>query len=245
MLRRHFSRNSARGAICSIALAALLFVPSITSAQVTPEFSIGLLLGYPIGEFKNHVSSTGTGLNITGGIQLPRSPIFLGAELGFLVYGRDTRREQFGPSVPDVLVRVITSNNILQSNFFLRLQSPRGSLRPYLDGLVGFKYLFTETTVRDNGETIADYTNFDDWALAYGAGVGVAIALWGRESDTSARRQRSLTVLLDLGVRYLLGSEAEYLKEGSIQRVGGQVVFQTERSRTDLLYPHLWVRLSF
>ena len=85
MLRRHFSRIQASGRLWSAALAVLLFLPSITSAQVTPEFSIGLMLGYPTGEFKDHVSSTGIGLNLTGGIQLPRSPVFLGLELGFLV----------------------------------------------------------------------------------------------------------------------------------------------------------------
>jgi hypothetical protein len=245
MLQRRFSLIPAGGRLCTAALAVLLFLPSITNAQVQPEFSIGLLLGYPAGEFEDYVSSTAIGVNLSGGIQLPRSPVFLGLELGILGYGRDSRREQFGPAIPDVLIKVVTSNNILQSNFFLRLQSPRGSIRPYLDGLVGFKYLYTMTSVKDDGESVADYTNFDDWAFAYGAGIGVAIALWGRDAGTPESRSGSLTVNLDLGVRYLLGSEAEYLKEGSIQRVGGQVVFQPERSRTDLIYPQLRVRLSF
>ena len=247
-MTNRISARTSRVSILLVFAAALLFQqPSPANAQVRPEASVGLLLGVPSGAFADNVSGTGIGVNLTGGIQLPQSPVFLGVEFGYLMYGHDSRSEAFNAAIPDVRVDVVTSNNIVLGNFLLRFQSATGKVRPYLDGLVGFKYLYTETTVKDDSDwswdPIANSVNFDDWALSYGIGVGAAIALW--ERDPGSERKPPSGVYLDFGVRYLLGTEAEYLKEGSIQRVGGQVTFQPDSSKTDMIHPHFQIRASF
>lgn len=227
--------------------ALLLHHPFTANAQVRPEVSVGLLLGLPSGDFGDNVSDTGIGVVFTGGIQLPQSPVLLGVELGYLVYGRTRRSEAFNTATPDIRVNVVTSNNIFQGNFFLRLQPMTGKVRPYIDGLVGFKYLFTETVAKNTSDwtRIAYDVNFDDSSLTYGIGVGAVIALWDRESEPDPVSKHPIGVHLDFGLRYLLGTEAEYLKEGSIQVVGNQATFQPEQSRTDMIHPHFRIRVSF
>ncbi len=230
-------------------LAATLLPAGWIDAQLQPEVSASFLLGFPRGEFREHVPNVGFGIEFTGGVHLGRSPLLLGAELGFLTYGRDSRREYFSLTIQEVTVRVITTNNILLGNLFLRLQPPSGSVRPYLDALIGFKYFFTETRIRsiyyDDDEPIARDTNLGDIASAHGYGVGIAIDLWSGEVDFDEGPSGWMGLQLDLGVRYMLGSEAEYLKKGSINYVDGRVVYEVERSMTDFLRPHVGVRFIF
>jgi len=235
--------------LLSLAVFTAVAVPA--RAQTGPEASLSFLLGFPQGEFDEHVSSIGFGLELAGGIQLGRSPLFLGAELGVLTYGRDSRRESFSLTIQEVTVRVITTNNILHGNLFLRLQPPSGAIRPYLDALIGFNYLFTETKIRsifyDDDEPIARDTNLGDITGARGFGVGLAIDLWSGDVDLDDGPSGWLGMQLDLGVRYILGNEAEYLKKGSISydEVDGSVIYEIERSTTDLLRPHIGVRILF
>ena len=80
----------------SVAIVMLIFVMcTSTNAQVRPEASIGLLLGFPQGEFRDHVPNLGIGISGMAGIRIPNSPVFIGGDLGFLIYGHEQRREMF------------------------------------------------------------------------------------------------------------------------------------------------------
>ena len=109
--------------ILTIALA-----PSMAAAQAVPEASVAFTLGIPTGEFSDNVPGLGVGIDLTGGIQFAGTPIFLGAELGFLIHGREVRREPFSTTIPDVEVMVITTNNIMNGHLFLRLQPGVGDM---------------------------------------------------------------------------------------------------------------------
>jgi hypothetical protein len=114
-----------------------------------------------------------------------------------------------------------------------------GKLRPYLEGLIGGAYLFTETTIKSEGnEEVASSTNFDDFAWNYGAGGGFMYEVYRNDDDGSA-------FFIDLKARYLLGTEAEYLKEGSVVVENGQVTYEVSRSKTDLLTVQLGVIYYF
>ena len=53
-------------------------------------------------------------------------------------------------------------------------------------------------------------------------------------------------VYIDLGARYLMGGEAEYLKKGSIILVDDdEVEYEVSKSTTDILTVHLGVMLTF
>lgn len=244
----NFCGSASRRLILPAILVFLLSIPSAAGAQVIPEASIGLTFGLPSGEFKNEVSAVGIGLTFTGGVQLPRSPIFLGGDLGFLIYGYDSRREPFSTTVPDVTVRVITTNNIFLGDLFIRLQPDRSWIRPYLAGIVGFRYFFTETQIKNvwpaDQDPIAETVNLGDVALAYGYGIGCSFTLWQGDRDRGDKEGPS-GVQLEVGVRYMLGGEAEYMKKDSISRDSGVVTYDIVRSKTDLIHPFFGVRLVF
>lgn len=53
------------------------------------------------------------------------------------------------------------------------------------------------------------------------------------------------SIWIDLKARYMLGSEAEYLKEGSMRIENGKVLFTPSKSKTDLITAHLGVLILF
>lgn len=228
-----------------VALSALVFLAAPPAhAQVQPQGELSFAMGFPQGEFADNVTNPGFGINIFGGLGFAQAPVVLGGELGFLIYGQEHRREPFSTTIPDVTVDVETNNNIVMGHFVLRLQPQTGTVRPYADGLFGFKYLFTETRIendrfRPGPDPIAVSTNFDDIALSYGVGGGVDVRLYHGMLGESPG-----TVFLKLGARYLPGAEAEYLKKGSIARNDGTVTYEVERSRTTLLVPQIGVKVS-
>jgi hypothetical protein len=232
-----------------VLIPLFLLVTPVTKAQYL-QAGANFMVGSPQGEFSDNVENTGFGVDGFGGVLIPNSPFMVGADFGFLIYGNETRKEPFSTTIQDVTVNVETSNNIVLGHLFLRLQAPVGAIRPYMDGLVGFNYLFTRTSIKNEngvGEEIASSTNFDDTAFSYGAGGGLQIRVY----DGTVKRQKEgkkdalSGVFLDFKVRYLVGGEAEYLKEGSIARENGEITYSVDHSKTDLLTFHLGAILTF
>ncbi len=229
----------------TLIIVGVLFIAPTASAQHL-QASINLLLGQPQNEFQDNVEDFGFGLGGNFGYHFGASPIMLGAEFQYMIYGSQTRRVPFSETIPDVTVEVETSNNILLFHALARLQSSTGTFRPYLDGLLGLNYFFTETSVRDEDgldEPIASSTNQDDAAFSYGAGGGVMLRVY--QSQKPAGGVKLSEVLIDFRIRYLFGGEATYLKEGSITVNDGQVAIDALRSRTDLLTYQLGVSFNF
>lgn len=196
------------------------------------------LLGFPQGEFKDNVDRIGYGVSGEFLYSFDPTPVKIGASLGFLIYGRETREEPFSTTIPDVTVDVTTSNNVLLGHFLIRLQPRVGAIRPYLDGLVGFNYLFTQTKIESQEgqeQDIATSTNFDDFAFSYGGGGGIMIKVYDGTKKRKPSKGGLAAVLVDARVRYLKGSKAEYLKEGSIGREDTEVTYDVIKSNTDLL----------
>jgi opacity protein-like surface antigen len=212
---------------------------SYTSAQ---QASINFSLALPQGEFGEQVDNLGYGLS--GEFMFlsptPKSPFGIGLNLGYYIYGKESRREPWSLTIPDVFVDVDRTNNLLNFHLVFEVGMPSGRIRPYIQGLFGGNYLYTQTSVSGEygQENIATTTNFDDWAWSYGVGGGIAILLSGDPVTEQG------AVYLDLKGRYLFGSEADYLKEGSIQIVGSRVVYNPSQSKTDLLTLHAGVRIA-
>ncbi|HMB93222.1 MAG TPA: outer membrane beta-barrel protein [Rhodothermales bacterium] len=232
----------------SIPFALLIFglvLVGTAQAQLRPQGSLNFSVGIPQGSFEQHVDDVGFGINAFAGVGLGRTPIVVGVDLGAQIYGFERRNEPFSNTIPDVTVDVETSNSILLAHLLLRIQPPTGMVQPYLDGLFGLKHFSTETSIHsenfNDGDPIASSTNFEDTALSYGVGGGLSVKVYGGRGG----RGKVRAVHINAGVHYLLGSEAEYLKEGSIERRDGQVFFTTERSKTDMLIPQLGAVLKF
>lgn len=241
-------------ACAALALAALLIgLPSgahaapgqapsdPAAAQPAPaprpliQAGIGLVMGVPIGDFQDNVDfSAGLGGHLDFGIG--ESPVSIGAEASYLWYGSASRDVPL-VGLPDLAVRVDTSNDMFLMHGRVRVQQPQGRVRPYVDGLVGFNYLVTSTSVDaeescifiggtyvcdDDGDSI---TQLDDVVLSVGGGAGIQIAFGTAPSPAR----------LDLSLRYLYGGEASYLTEEDLEWREEGVILRPRRSRTDLL----------
>jgi hypothetical protein len=224
-----------------IFLFLLFLIPFYSFAQ---EAGLNFTLGFPQGEFKDNVKRTGFGVNgqflfLTPTVQ---NPFSIGIDLGFINYGSESRTEPFSTTIPDVVVDVDRSNNIVNFHVLFQLVMPTGIIRPYAEGLFGGSYIFTETSIKSRGvDEVASSTNFDDFAWNYGAGGGFLIQVFS--SDDPVDKVGS--VFINLNARYLFGSEAEYLKEGSVVIDNGKVTYNTSKSKTDLLTANIGAVVYF
>lgn len=228
---------------------AVALLPSLAGAQVftvggsdrqddvgprrSPVFGgASFVYGRPSGSFADYVEQ-GFGFDAFGRWKVDRRGAFsLGIEGGWLQYGREVMRVPLSSTIGRVMVDVTTSNNIIFLGAGPQLMIPSGALRPYVNGSVGFSYLFTESSVdgddRDyyygSDGSFARSTNYSDFVFATTGGAGVYIPF-------GAKREAGL----DIGLRYHSGGTGKYLKEGSIVDRPGTTpeIFPIE-SRTNL-----------
>lgn len=208
------------------------FLESVSAQPL--EAGAGLLIGLPQSEFRRNVNGVGGGLSGYLAYAPEEQPFSLGIQLAIVNYGsEDTKAIIYGPAVP-VSGKVTTSNNILSCHLLGRLQPNTGSLRPYVEGLIGWNNLFTNTMVTDEeaDEPVHSDTNLNDNAFSYGGGGGLLIRLSGPDMDNPDGAANGW--FLSFGARYLFGGKAKYLKEGSIRRENGTLIFSTLESTTDL-----------
>jgi hypothetical protein len=228
--------------LIAAALATTLFAGA-SSARTNFLGGVHFNAGLPQGEWNDRIDTEAYGVSGQIFYSPDSSPVAVGLDLGWSNYGYQSRKEQFGPHIPDVNVKVETMNNFVQGFFVLRGQVPRGPLQVYGDALVGFNYLYTESKVADNEDwgDIASTTNQDDTAFACGLGAGVMAPLWRHRGESKGVEQ----VLVDCGARYIWGGQADYLKKGSLQHDDNGVSFETMRSRTNLTQVRLGVTARF
>ncbi|WP_290664704.1 hypothetical protein, partial [Ignavibacterium sp.] len=165
-------------------LILLVIIILISGKQFFAQSAgLNLTLAIPSGEFKEKVDNLGFGLS--GHINFlspkPISPFGIGLNLGYIIYGSESRTEPLSYTIPDVYVNVDRTNNLLNFHLLFTVGVPKGRIRPYIEGLFGGSYIYTTTSVisQGTGEEFASSTNFDDWAWSYGAGGGFAILLSG------------------------------------------------------------------
>ncbi len=231
---------------------------SPTDAERPPvagQINLRGTVGVPQGSLQDNIGGVGGGAHLYLGGWIRQSPVLAGVDIGILNYGRTSDNVPFSRTVgPRIPVDVTTTNNVLETHLSVRLQPRRGRLRPFVEGLVGFKYLFTRTSLSeedlgddvDAGDNIASSTNFDDFAFSGGAGAGLDVRVY--QPDDPAKRVQG--VGLHLGVQYLLGQEAEYLAEGALtdDNDNGELdrsELDVRRSRTTLLQPQFGVTVRF
>jgi hypothetical protein len=239
IMRRGISRFKVT--LLSLASWCVLSVP-YARAQ---KFDIGadFLIGLPQNEFRDKTREVGYGFDGHFGFFIGDTPVMIGADIGYAKYGTEKHREYLSDTIPEISVDVKTTNNILMLHVFARVQPQQGPVRPYFEGLYGFKYLFTRTSITDRwyDEPIASSTNYDDLAGSWGLGAGVDLRLWN-----GSKRRGVYDISLNLSARYLWGSKAGYMKKGSIIRDSeGGITYLIHHSRTDMLIPQFGIPVRF
>ncbi len=234
----------------SLLIFISIFSISVSYAQVSMQAGANFTMGFPQNEFRKNVDNVTLGGSGYFLCRIPNTVFSVGGGLGVLVYGHEKREEAFSQTIPDVHVDVTTTNSFLMGHLLFRIQPIQGPVRPYIDGLYGFSYLSTETSIKDQDDwddeddEIASTKNYEDFASRYGFGGGLMIRVY-RVPEEKYELENLESVNIDLGVRYMRGGEAEYLKEGSIKIEGGDVIYDVSKSTTDLVTVHIGVSFNF
>jgi Outer membrane protein beta-barrel domain len=224
-----------------LGIFSIAFCAIVPAVQAQPRFqtTFSFSMGFPQGEFGDNVDNTGLGLNAGFNYRIGHSPVLIGASFGFLQYGSVSRSTPLSPDIPELIVEVDTSNNILAAHFLTRYEFGKyeSRIKPYVEGLVGLHYLWTQTSIDESDEPISS-TNFDDTTGSLGAGGGLLIGLHHPAAG-------SFRFDLELGARWLSGGDASYLTEGSIIRENGNVTYLVTESSTNLFITNFGVVFSF
>lgn len=196
----------------------------------------------PQGEFADNYSEPGFGFQLQGTYPTPGrgNPFAIGLSVGYNIFQTTSERRPFSQLSPDVTVEVDRSHNLANFYLLLMLSPLTGDVRPYIEGLGGGSYLFTETSIesRHTDEEIASDTNFDDFAWSYGGGGGILIRVARGLGDVNE-------LFIDLKVRYLKGEEAKYLTKDDIEISNGKVYYYPRTSRTDVISYNIGVQAFF
>jgi hypothetical protein len=169
-----------------------------------------LTFASPQGEFKNYVDGA-VGLNGHLIHQFGDGIVAFRADVGYLIYGSATRRQSLGQGAFGlVAMDVTTSNNILNGGLGLQLMAPTGSIRPYVNGNLGFSYFFTESSIAGSNydnEPFASSNNYDDGGFSTNWGGGLYVPL---------KMGIKNPVILDIGFASHRNSDMRYLTKESI-----------------------------
>lgn len=224
------------------------FLMLATVCNTFPQIAgINFTMGFPRGEFQQKLNKTGLGGSLQFYLWEPTHfrPFSIGANIGYINYGSESRREPFSLTIPDVTVDVDRTNNIVNYHLLFMICPFEGPFRPYLEGLFGGAYFFTETKITSQGgsqKEVASSTNFSDNTWSYGGGGGLMLSVF---KPQAGKISHLAEVMVDLKVRYLVGGEAEYLKEGSVVIQNGRAYYDKVISKTDLLTAHIGVVVMF
>ena len=173
--------------------------------------SFALIQSRPLGDLKGNI---GFGYGGSGAymFRLDHAGVLsLRADGALLDYGHESMRVPLSPTIGGrIQVKVITSNYVVPLSIGPQLTWPTGRLRPYVTAGIGGQYFYTESRVADRDEESNAFstTNQHDWTSAWVAGGGVYLQLANKSG---------VNVSLDLGLHYVNGGHAQYLKPGSIE----------------------------
>ncbi|HEX6560156.1 MAG TPA: hypothetical protein VF021_11855 [Longimicrobiales bacterium] len=217
-------------ALVSLSILTLTW-PLHAQAPRAPHVFLGgsFIVAQPQQEFSDYVNTSFGGSLHALWKPDANGPLGLRFEGGGIGYGNERKRVPLSSTIGGrVNVDLTTSNFIVFGHVGPQLTLPSGAIRPYVAPSAGFAYIATVSSVSgvNNGQNIAQQTNYDDFLFSYGATGGIYLLL----------SRGRVPVLLDLSTRYYQNGKASYLIEGSIQdNPDGSISFTPINSRTNLL----------
>lgn len=212
-------------------------IPSEFERRSSGSFAI--FQGRPMGALGRNIDF---GYGATGAylFRLDRQGIFsLRADLGFADYGSESKRVPLSSTIGGrVQVRVSTDNYVVPMSIGPQLTWPSGIIRPYVNAGVGAQAFFTRSSVDGSDESdyaFAHTTNQSDWTRTWTAGGGLYVPVYSGKTK----------VMLDLGVQYLTGGHAQYLRPGSIVDLpNSQIQITPLESDTHMLLVRVGVKVG-
>ncbi len=231
--------------ISTLVLILVLNLAGSAGGQRTAEFELSVVGGIGTGALGDRIGRAGWGGSFYGGWSLRGTPFSLGIRLAMVNYGTERNVELAGYSPPSPAA-VKYSYNILLTHIVIRAQPRQAVLTPYVEAMAGINYFFTQAyTGRSTSVpfVIGDVVLLIDQkesdtllssvvpSAGLGGGLKIRLARFrsGRKSAGPP-----LGLFIDLQGRYLIGGTARYLKPGDLAFDGDRVVYDIQRSRTDM-----------
>lgn len=203
-------------------------------------------LGFPLGNFRNNLNRVGVG---AGGSFLmrvkPDLPIFAGVSLGWITYDSERADLILFDDGISYDASLVTRTSIFMGHGLLRFMPPVNfSLKPYFEGRVGFKNLYTRTTLKDEeaieDDTISTEIDDGDWAFSFGGAIGLHIPVSFSEEGIFS---------IDIQCAYLMGNAADYnVRRADLDNTTIEdtiEAFELKNSTTDMLMPTIGFSVVF
>ncbi len=191
-----------------ILLSSALLILSFSG--IAQQAGLGIVVGVPRNEFRIATKAEGYGLNLTVMFPIGSEVINFGGNINYMIYGLNSQNKDLYVGVNGLLsfhipLRVINTNSIFGMHAITRITAPTKNVRPYFEGLFGFRYISTTTRIEDRNNfwddeedvVLVRRTNLDDFVLSYGGGGGLQFDI----GDNA---------YLDLRAYYLLGGKAKF-----------------------------------
>lgn len=196
-----------------LSLSICLIIFAVDAQQA----GFGFVVGIPQNEFREATKAEGYGFNITALFPIGSEIVNIGGNINYMVYGYNSQDKDLraditvGNTVIDQIyipLRVVNTSSIFGMHAVMRITAPTDAIRPYLEGLFGFRYISTSTRIEerddsfwntddDEEEVLVRKTNIGEFVMSYGGGGGLQIEI----GDNA---------YLDLRAYYLLGGKAKF-----------------------------------
>jgi opacity protein-like surface antigen len=231
------AQNSANDTTTCVCRTQRRHEPSEFARRSSGSFAI--VQSRPLGSLKNNIG-LGYGGSATYLFRLDRAGFLsLRADAAMLDYGHESMRVPLSPTIGGrIQVKVVTSNYIVPVSVGPQLMLPTGHVRPYVNAGIGGQFFYTDSRIdgTDGNSDVLRTTNQSDGTATWVAGGGVYVPLTYKSG---------VNVSLDLGVQYVNGGRAQYLRPGSIEDLpNSQIRITPLESDTHMTLIRLGVRIG-
>ncbi len=155
--------------------------------------------------------------------------VSLRADLGFVVYGYQSDPVcMAAPIGCQIQVDLTTTNNIVYGGIGPEFAIPSQVARPYVNGALGFSYLFTTSSLEEEfgGDDFGDTKHLGDGVVSAKVGGGVEFQVKGGR----------VPLYIDMGVRYHHNGVAQFLTKGDIvNHANGDITIYPNRDEANIL----------
>jgi len=201
--------------------------------------SFAFIQSRPLGGLKNNI---GFGYGGSGAYMLRLDRVgwlSLRVEGALLDYGHESMRVPLSPTIGGrIQVKVVTSNYIVPISIGPQLMWPTGRLRPYVTAGYGGQFFYTDSRLEETDESSSALrtTNQSDQTSGWVAGGGLYVPITSKNGFNAS---------VDLGLQYVNGGHAQYLRPGSIQDLqNSQIRITPLESEARMTLVRLGVRIG-
>lgn len=195
----------------------------------------------PTGTFASQISRSGHGLFLAVGKQIGKSPFSWGSRFDFIRYGYQTNR---GPYINTHELIVERHQFMMPVLLFFRVSPTRGKIRPYAELSGGTQLIVSRThaigqqLIQQANKPGAFSVQADFYDFNASASLGAGLSFWLEQlGDVDYR--------LQVGGRWLYGSQAQYLGVQDLQISGNQLIYAARESNISYFGLHIGVSAIF